>query len=766
MMKRLIFTLLFSIAGLYLIAQNSSVYDWARTYGGSQGDVANALVATDDGGYAVVGYTNSKGEGRSDLWLMKLDANGVIVWEKTFGGKRYDVGKSIIKTADGGFVITGETKSKGAGQLDMWVMKVNKSGELLWDKTLGGKGFDFAASFVSVSKAADAGYVVLGHKIDPPKHKNDTTDYDVWLLKMDESGNILWERTYGKDFHDFASSVMTTPEGNYIIAGNTKEADGLFKFWLLHLDSKGMLIDERILPEGDIANTLTNGPDGGYIVSGNTETGNGESNIWVMLMDKSLNIVWNKVVNAKFFDYANSVTTTFDGGIVVAGFSRLLKGEDNHNWRIIKFNRIGDVVWEKTFGGDNDDRPNMIIQSDKDAFVTAGLTKSEGSGQDDFHIIKFRGYLFDLEKTLTEGGIDTLDYLLKPKGEYEEAKAYVARIEAYENQKLVVIKAEEERFEAIQEQKIVDSYEHVTATIDELSYYNADKEAYRVLVADQWYELPMKISEAQEFKGQWQNAKVKGLQRLSKNLVTKEMINLGFLHPVSNNPYAIGMQVSDNSLKRFIEIHKADTVPPTVLELKGTGKNVIGFPYMKPEGAEDARWFAELEEFKKLGVDDCMKGKMAEHKDKIKAKGEFEKTADCKKRSEEYNKIREKALMECKTEKEFADQEKIKNSYKFETFKINEISAYNPDKKEYMILVNKKWYAVPMTKDEAMSFRDSWQNVDVKGVSRLNPDNITEKEVINMQVVLTSGGKVIPIGKQVSPKDDKFLNDFVKNNAQ
>lgn len=760
MMKRLIFTFLFSIAGIYLIAQNTSVYDWARTYGGAKGDVANAIVATDDGGYAVVGYTNSKGEGRSDLWLMKLDADGLIKWEKTIGGKRYDVGKSIMKTADGGFVIVGETKSKGHGQLDIWVMKVNSKGEILWDKALGDKNFDFAASFVSVAKAVDDGYVVVGHV------RSKSGDYDVWMLKMDESGKVLWDRTYGKDDNDFASSVMTTPNGNYIIAGNTKKNDGLYKFWLINLDKKGMLIDEKVLPDGDVANTIANGPDGGYIVAGNTETGTGESNMWVMLMDRNFNIVWQKIVNAKMFDYANSVIPTFDGGIVVAGFSHKIKGESNHDWRIIKFNRIGDVVWEKNFGGDNDDRPNMIIQPENGAFVAAGHTKSEGAGHDDFHIIKFRGYLFDLEETLSEGGLDTLDYLLKPRGEYEETKSYLERIEAYENQKLKIVEEKQEKFKAVQEQKIVDSYKPVKAKIDELSYYNADKEAYRALVADQWYELPMKIEPAKEFKGQWQKAEVYGFKRLSKNLITEELVNLQFVHPVTGDTYPVGKQVNDNTIKRYKEIHKADSIPPTPVELKSTGKKVIGFPYREPAGAEDAGWFAELEEFKRLGVEECMKGKMAEHKEKLKAKGEFEKTDEYKKRVAEYNKIREKAMMECKTEKEFAEQEKIKNSYKFQTYKINEISAYNPDNKEYMILVNKKWYAVPMSKDEAMSFRDTWQNVEVKGVERLNPDDISKKEVINMKVLHTAAGVVIPVGKQVSPKNDKFLNDFLKNNAQ
>ena len=143
-----------------ITASSFGVGVWDKTFGGSSDDSANAIVQTTDGGYAVAGYTNSKGAGGYDMWVIKLDASGNKTWDKTFGGSSYDSANSIVQTTDGGYVVAGYTKSKGAGGSDMWVVKLDASGNKTWDKTFGGSSYDSANSIV---QTADGGYAVAGY---------------------------------------------------------------------------------------------------------------------------------------------------------------------------------------------------------------------------------------------------------------------------------------------------------------------------------------------------------------------------------------------------------------------------------------------------------------------------------------------------------------------------------------------------------------------------------------------------------------------------
>ena len=756
-----------------MFAQNGAEIEWAKTFGGTKGDVANSIVATSDGGYAVVGYTNSKGQGRSDFLVMKLDKNGKKVWEKTFGGKRYDVAKSVINTTDGGLLVTGETKSKGFGGLDVWLIKLNANGDLMWEKNYGSKKSDFLASFVSVTRGADDGFVVAGHS----RAKN-IGGYDIFIIKFDNDGKKVWEKTYGNLSDDFASSIITTPHGGYVLAGNTRSTvDGEFKFWFLQLDKNGSLVMERILPDGEVANSIVATSDGGYAVAGNSRTGSGESNMWIMKIDANLDVVWQKMINAFSYDYANTIIETFDENLIISGFSLQKKGDKNYNFLMHKLNRNGEIIWTKNFGGDNDDRANSLINTQMGTYVAVGGTKSEGAGHDDFHIIKFTGYLFDLDVCLKEIEADTLSklkYLLDPKGEHEEVKDYNARISAYEQVKAEMIDAYEEKFMVEQAQKISTSYIPVQGSIDELSYYNADKESYKALIADKWYDLEMGVDDAKTFKTQWKNAKVQGYKRLAPNLKGYELVRLGFVHPESNEVYPVGLQVSEKSDETFANFmtkergsaNDSNYVAPQPETLKSTGKDVVGYPYYAPVGNPEAAWFADMEAFKVKGVDECMTPKMTPHKDKTKAKDEFEKTVDYEERVAEYNKVRTKALMECEEDIKFVKQEKIKNSYREVQYMVSEISSYNSTRKEYSILVDSKWYQLIIEGDAAVSFKENFKEIEVKGISRLNPKNMKDSEVINLKVYHTAVNKTYKVGKQVSPREDKYLADFLKRAKQ
>ena len=136
-----------------------SATTWNKTYGGTKDDDAEALVQTNDGGYAVAGQTMSSGAGLEDFWLVKTDASGNMQWNKTYGGTSYDEAWALVQTTDGGYALAGRTASFGAGGYDFWLVKTDASGNMQWNKTYGGTNDDFAFALVQTS---DGGYALAG----------------------------------------------------------------------------------------------------------------------------------------------------------------------------------------------------------------------------------------------------------------------------------------------------------------------------------------------------------------------------------------------------------------------------------------------------------------------------------------------------------------------------------------------------------------------------------------------------------------------------
>jgi hypothetical protein len=163
---------------------------WEKTFGGSDYDYCGGVRQTADGGYIIAGHTMSYGAGGYDVWLIKTDASGNKQWDTTFGGAGSDLGESVRQSADGGYIIVGSTESYGAGDDDVWLIKTDASGNKQWDRTFGGTGWDEGAG---VEQTADGGYIVAGATQVP-----DTLFFlAAWLIKTDAGGNMLWDSTFG-----------------------------------------------------------------------------------------------------------------------------------------------------------------------------------------------------------------------------------------------------------------------------------------------------------------------------------------------------------------------------------------------------------------------------------------------------------------------------------------------------------------------------------------------------------------------------------------
>jgi hypothetical protein len=183
---------------------------WERSFGGPDYSCGYDVQQTSDGGFAIVG---SVGSGTA-VWLIKTDGNGNTLWSRTFGGSGYQCGLSLWLTSDGGFAISGYTDSQGAGLADVWLIKTDESGNLQWDKTYGGTGRDFGNS---VLQTADGGYVIGGST-----NSFGSGWYDFWLVRTDQNGDKLWDRTFGGSYDDVCESVQPTADGGYILAGTTQ----------------------------------------------------------------------------------------------------------------------------------------------------------------------------------------------------------------------------------------------------------------------------------------------------------------------------------------------------------------------------------------------------------------------------------------------------------------------------------------------------------------------------------------------------------------
>ena len=277
---------------------------WTRTYGGSGNERANSIVSAADGGFAITGFTDShdgdihNNHGGGDIWILKLNTAGDILWSKTYGGSQWDEASAIVVTADGGYALAGLTNSNDQDvtgfhvstffSFDMWVVRLNATGNKLWGKALGGSGNDVALSII----ASAGGFVITGYT-----NSNDgdvtglhgTTAFfsDMWVIKLDDNGAIVWAKTYGGHFDDEGLSIIATPDGGYAIVGATASNDGDVSgyhdgqgtddIWVVKLNADGVRQWTKTIGgmNDDVGCSIIP-VSGGYIISGFTNSNDGD----------------------------------------------------------------------------------------------------------------------------------------------------------------------------------------------------------------------------------------------------------------------------------------------------------------------------------------------------------------------------------------------------------------------------------------------------------------------------------------------------------
>ncbi|MBO8140214.1 MAG: T9SS C-terminal target domain-containing protein [Thermosipho sp. (in: Bacteria)] len=403
----------------------TGVIAWQKTLGGSNGDEAYSIQQTSDGGYIVAGTTYSNNgdvsgnHGGRDFWIVKLDDDGNIKWQKALGGSNNELAYSIQQTSDGGYIVAGNTNSNDGdvsgnhGNFDYWVIKLDNSGNIEWQKALGGSDYEYARS---IQQTNDGGYIVAGTAYS---NDGDVTGNNVgncyWVVKLDSNGNIEWQKALGGSSGDWADSIQQTSDGGYIVAGYTYSNDGDVSgnhgerdFWIVKLDKNGNIEWQKALggSSGDWAHSIRQTSDGGYIVAGYTYSNDGdvsgnhgERDFWIVKLDNNGNIVWQKTLGGSQWDEAYSVQQTSDRGYIVAGITWSNDGDvsGNHggdDYWVVKLDTNGNIVWQKTLGGSRYETASSIQQTSDGGYIVAGYTDSNDGyvsgnhGSRDYWVVK------------------------------------------------------------------------------------------------------------------------------------------------------------------------------------------------------------------------------------------------------------------------------------------------------------------------------------------------------------------------------------------
>jgi hypothetical protein len=353
---------------------------------------------TSDGGY-ILSATTSSNDGdvsghfpysihiannfqdSADGWVVKLDKNGIIEWQKCIGGSGVDQAMSIIQLYDGGYIVTGSTTTNDEGWFnhgnsDAFLIRLNSAGDMLWHKLYGGTGDDYA---VSILQTTDHGFIFAGKTYSNDGDVNglhglpkDATG-DIWVVRLDSNMNILWQRCYGGTKTEWCSRMISSTAGGYIIVGSTASADG--------------------------------------DVTGYHQGIKNSSDAWVLHVDSLGNIIWQNCLGGSSFDFASSVIQTEVGRYVIVGNTLSSDGDisgkygDNNSndvW-VVGLSPSGTIDWQKCLGGTREDRGGSIVETSDKGYLIGGVTNSTDSnisgnhGLYDIWLVKLSPFINSIE---------------------------------------------------------------------------------------------------------------------------------------------------------------------------------------------------------------------------------------------------------------------------------------------------------------------------------------------------------------------------------
>jgi hypothetical protein len=364
----------------------ADISTWSNSYGGVGSDSGRAIAETSDGGYIVAGKTASFGLENDDFWVLRLESNGNVLWEKSYGTSASEEAYSMKETSDGGYVVVGSTFSFDGTSKDVWLLKLDDSGIVEWEKSYGGGRHDVGNS---VQQTSDGGYIVGASTMSFGSGEVSGEEYccGIWVLKLDLNGNVEWEKSYGPTGTEARIPVKQTSDGGYVVVGlNYPISLNGGDFWVLKLDSAGNIEWEKAYGDyEDQPSSIEQTSDGGYIVAGVRDDYNGNTEIWTIKLDSSGDLEWQYAFgtdSGSFGTSSTEVTQTSEGGYI-------LGGRASTDFWLFKLDSNGDVELQKTYGtADGLDRLSSIQETSDGGFIGTGLTLSPDSESIDLWVLK------------------------------------------------------------------------------------------------------------------------------------------------------------------------------------------------------------------------------------------------------------------------------------------------------------------------------------------------------------------------------------------
>ena len=432
--RALFVTVLLITLGAIPVLGNSLIGDsppvaWKELLGGIYEEEASSVQQTSDGGFIILGNSESPtsgnitgiNHGHSDLWVVKLDASGTMQWQRLLGGIDFEYGRSIQATSDGGYIVLGESGSSNSGNVtatnhyvdrthlsnDLWVVKLDSVGEILWQRLLGGSSSEYGGS---IQQTADGGYILLGSAGSSESGDVIGTNhggYDYWVVKLDSGGTIQWQQLFGGSGNDNGFSIEQTSDSGYILLGYSKSSasydvsgwnHGDTDLWIVKLSGTGVIQWEKLLGGGgsDYGGYIQQTSDSGYILSGTswssgsgnlTYTNHGDCDIWTVKLSDVGAIQWQRLLGGNAKETGGSIQQTADGGFVLIGSTGSGAGGDltstSHggwDYWVVKLDNAGANEWQKRLGGTGYDYGQSIQQTADDGYILLGESASSASG--------------------------------------------------------------------------------------------------------------------------------------------------------------------------------------------------------------------------------------------------------------------------------------------------------------------------------------------------------------------------------------------------
>jgi hypothetical protein len=358
---------------------------WQTNKGGIYNEVGCAGVQADDDNYIVLGSTFSFGAGDFDIYLLKLNSVGDTIWTTTYGGDSTEYGYDIQKTLDGGYILVGSTRSFGNGKRDVYLLKTDSLGQVIWSRTYGGVEDDEGCSV----RTTGGGYIICG-----TTSSRGAGYSDLYLIRTDAEGDTLWTKTFGGGGGESGSAVREAAGGGYIAVGSTGSfGEGYSSIYLIRVDPSGDSLWAVTLggSKADFGCNVEAAHDGGFIIVGSTASyGVGYSDVYLIKTDISGLSLWEKTYGGIKDDRGYSVYPSHDGGYIITGTTESFAGQSIDIYTI-KTDLFGNQIWSRNYGGAKSDFGRMIFQDQGRDYMVVGYSYSNSTGGSDMYVAKIYG---------------------------------------------------------------------------------------------------------------------------------------------------------------------------------------------------------------------------------------------------------------------------------------------------------------------------------------------------------------------------------------